>query len=316
MTSHRIHMLLDRSGSMEAWRRQTIDAVNGYLASLRADALARDTSFTLSTFDSEGIDVVRRDEPGDRVRDLQAHEFQPRSATPLYDAIGHVVEAERLVRVPGRRAIVVVTDGEENGSRRMRPEALREQVLRHESQGWIFIFLGANQNAAVEAAKFGVPERRAINYRASSGPSAAAAFAAAAAVSFAFFMLKPGETAAASAVGFSETDRQAAFDGAADWKAEVEKDIAGAPTEPDVPSTWSGPGLPGSGSGGGTSTSAEAGDVADDAAEGAEEGSILDTITETISDAIGSLFSGFLGDGDDGGDGGGGDSGGDGGGGD
>ncbi len=109
-------MLLDRSGSMSGHRRQTIDAVNGYLASLRADALAPDTVFSLTTFDSESIEAVRRNEPGDTVRDLGSNEFVPRAATPLFDAIGQVIDGEARLPSTGRRAIVVVTDGEENVS--------------------------------------------------------------------------------------------------------------------------------------------------------------------------------------------------------
>jgi hypothetical protein len=319
MASHRIHMLLDRSGSMGAYRDQTIEAVNAYLATLRADGLARDTAFNLTIFDSESIDTVRRDEPGWQVRNLEQREFVPRSATPLYDAVGHVLEMEGRISTSGRRAIVIVTDGAENGSRRLNEAAVREMAGGREAQGWIMIFLGANQNAAVEAAKVGVPAGRAIAYRAGSGKAAAATFAAAAALSFGYFMLKPGDANAASSLGFSEGDRQTAFDGAADWEAEMFKDMGSAPTEPAAgpsPATISEV-PPTDADGGGDAT----GDVASQASESPTEagdagesgGSLLDTITG----ALGSLFSSFTGSssnrdsGSDSGDDGGGDGGGD-----
>lgn len=314
MTTHRIHMLLDRSGSMSGWRAQTIEAVNAYLGAVRADALAGETSFSLTIFDSESIDTVRRDVPGRLVRNLESREFEPRSATPLYDAMAWVLEHESRIAVGGRRAIVVVTDGEENGSRRATAESVRRFVAGREREGWAFIFLGANQDAQAEAAKIGVPAERAISYRASSGPSATATFAAAAAVTFAACMVAPGLLGAGAAsaggtgaVGFSEADRQSAFDGAADWKSEMAKDIGLAPVEP--PASGDGWGnMPaesnptaeggsaalgdrgGAASDSGSGSSAAEYGVTDEAGDAAEEGS---SILDGIGEAIGSIFSVF-----------------------
>lgn len=288
---HRIHMLLDRSGSMEAHRRQTIAAVNGYIASLRADGLAGDTTFSLTTFDSESIETVRQGERGSSVRDLKAEEFVPRAATPLYDAVGHVIGIEARNPVAGRKAIVIVTDGAENGSRRLGAEDVRRLVSERERQGWTFIFLGANQDAGQEAAKVGVPAQRAISYRAGSGKAAAATFAAAAAVSFAYFTLKPGEASAAT-LGFSEADRSAAFDGAADWQAEMQKDIASAPSEPTAAldaADWSGASSDAESSATSATTAVEA-DGSGTAAEG-------ESLFGTITSALGSIFS-IFGDGE------------------
>lgn len=299
-------MLLDRSGSMASYREQTIAAVNAYLASLRADKLARDTAFSLTIFDSESIDSIRRNEPGTTVRDLGPAEFQPRSATPLYDAIGHVLDIEGRTPVTGRKAIVIVTDGAENGSRRLKEAAVRHLVASREREGWIFIFLGANQNAGVEAAKVGVPEQRAISYRAGSGPSATKTFVAAAALSFTAMAILPGMMSKAEGLGFSEADRQAAFDGATDWESEMERDIAGAPSEPSAGSepaavndtTDYNPTSP--------NDMVETTDSTDynpvdsvSPGEAIEAGSDGGSIIETITDAIGSIFSAFGGgDGD------------------
>ncbi len=327
MASNRIHMLLDRSGSMGAYRQQTIEAVNAYLATLRADGLARDTAFNLTIFDSESIDTIRRDEPGWQVRNLEQREFVPRSATPLYDAVGYVLDAESRIPTSGRRAIVIVTDGAENGSRRLNEAAIRELSASREAQGWILIFIGANQNAAVEAAKVGVSPQRAIAYRAGSGKAAAATFAAAAALSFGYFMLKPGDAAAASGLGFKETDRQAAFDGATDWEAEMFKDMESAPSEPAAgpePASIS-DGPPGnetaiSGDGGEARASADAVDTghassmaatasSDTGASasagesggesGDESGDESGGFFSTITSAIGSIFSAVTGGSDD-----------------
>jgi VWFA-related protein len=42
-------------------------------------------------------------------------EFQPRGGTLLYDAVGLVAE-QKLKRLPGRKTMILITDGEDNGS--------------------------------------------------------------------------------------------------------------------------------------------------------------------------------------------------------
>jgi hypothetical protein len=287
MARHRIHMLPDRSGSMDAYREATIEAVNGYLATLRADPLAADTLFSLTTFDSEGIDAVRTDQPAKWVRDIQAREFEPRAATPLYDAVGHILDIESRVPVDGRRAIVVITDGEENGSTRLSAARLEAAVKARQHEGWIFLYLGANQDAFAQAAKIGVPKERALGYRARSGASAAAAFAAAAAVSFAYFAMNPGDVAA-SIPEFSVGDRRAAFDGEQDWQAAMENDIAGAPSEPAA-LTSADPGTPPI-DGDEKSTSLLDGDNEPVALDPDAGGSIIENIVEGVVDGVGSIL--------------------------
>lgn len=286
MANNRIHMLLDRSGSMHAWRHETIEAVNGYLAALRADALAADTVFCLTTFDSMGLDAVRKDQPARWVRDLQAAEFEPRAATPLYDAVGHIIDIEARSPAAGRRAIVVITDGEENGSTRLNAARIEAAVKARQREGWIFIYLGANHDAMAQSARIGVPQERALGFRARSGVSAAAAFAAAAAVSFAYFAMNPGSVAA-GAPEFSDADRQAAFDGEQDWHAAMERDIAGAPAEPAADAGMPPP------EGDEKSASILDGDNEPVAVDPEAGSSIVEGIVDGIVDGVSSIFSIF-----------------------
>jgi hypothetical protein len=55
----------------------------------------------------------------------------------------------------------------ENASRRYTYEKVKEMITRQkEKYGWEFLFLGANIDAAKEAARFGITEDRAANYHA------------------------------------------------------------------------------------------------------------------------------------------------------
>ena len=56
--------------------------------------------------------------------------------------------------------------GYENASRRYDYETVRRMIERQkEKYGWEFLFLGANIDAAKEAARFGIGADRAVNYK-------------------------------------------------------------------------------------------------------------------------------------------------------
>ena len=57
------------------------------------------------------------------------------------------------------------TDGLENASKRFGYEKIRRMIEREKEQyGWEFLFLGANMDAAQEAARFGISSDRAVRF--------------------------------------------------------------------------------------------------------------------------------------------------------
>ena len=83
--------------------------------------------------------------------------------------IGNVHKYAREEDRPGKTLFVITTDGMENASRRYSYEKVREMITRQkEKYGWEFLFLGANIDAAREAARFGISADRAANYHADS----------------------------------------------------------------------------------------------------------------------------------------------------
>jgi hypothetical protein len=57
----------------------------------------------------------------------------------------------------------------ENASKRYNYEKVRQMIQRQkDTHGWEFLFLGANIDAAREAARFGIQADRAANYHADS----------------------------------------------------------------------------------------------------------------------------------------------------
>ena len=122
---------------------------------------------------------------------LTAKTFEPRGSTALLDAIGRTIvttgarlaalpEAER----PNRVLLVIITDGEENAS----VEYTRGQVFtmissQQDMYGWSFLFLAANQDAILEAAKVGIGAQQSLNFAATGAGIRAASLSMSDAVS-------------------------------------------------------------------------------------------------------------------------------------
>ena len=146
-----VHVVLDRSGSMDTCADDAVGGYNTYVAQLPVTARV-----SLTLFDSEGIDLVR-DALEPAAASLPIGEFQPRASTPLYDAIGFTVaEVEKRSAGFDRVALVILTDGFENTSTHFkRADILKLLREKQERDGWLVIYLGANQDAWVVGEQFG-----------------------------------------------------------------------------------------------------------------------------------------------------------------
>jgi uncharacterized protein YegL len=153
-----IAMVLDRSGSMETCRKATIDAVNKYLLEARGDAALKEADFELMTFDTQSIDTVRTGAPIN-VKDISLEDYVPRGGTPLFDAIGRGIDGldGKIAKDgSGKAILVIVTDGQENASRKYTAPAIKELVKARQDAGWLVVFLGAGLDAAQQGAALGV----------------------------------------------------------------------------------------------------------------------------------------------------------------
>jgi Mg-chelatase subunit ChlD len=152
-----VHVLLDRSGSMEDCRDKTIDAFNEYVNSLKCLSNAG-TRLSLTTFDSESVDIVFDAMRIADVPKLTRETFVPRGRTPLFDALGQVVaHVDKVNTLPDERvALAILTDGLENASTEYKAETVRKLLTdRQERKNWLVLYLGANQDAWAAGAQIG-----------------------------------------------------------------------------------------------------------------------------------------------------------------
>ena len=162
--------ILDRSGSMSGLEKDTIGGFNSMIARQKREAGEALVSTVL--FDSS-CTVIHDRLPLSKVPPLTEREYFTQGCTALLDAVGgaihHIGNVHKYARredVPEKTMFIITTDGCENASRRYNYETV-QRMIRHEKEkyGWEFLFLGANIDAAREAARFGIGADRAVNYK-------------------------------------------------------------------------------------------------------------------------------------------------------
>lgn len=169
-----ISVVLDRSGSMTGIADEVVGGFNEWLSDQRK--VEGDTTVTLAQFDSEDpfdihIDAV----PLREVTDFERSSFQPRGATPLYDGIGRMIShadagiARRLeLGIEAEdHVMVIITDGLENASEEQTRATAFDLIEDRKQQGWVFVFIGANQDVYQTGADLSVSAGNSLGFDAS-----------------------------------------------------------------------------------------------------------------------------------------------------
>ena len=163
--------ILDRSGSMAGLEDDTIGGFNAMIEKQKREEGQAFVSTVL--FDNES-EVLHDRVDIQRMSPMTREDYYVRGCTALLDAVGraihHIGNVHKYAREedrPEKTLFVITTDGMENASREYTYPRLKAMIQRQkEKYGWEFIFLGANIDAAKEAARFGIDPDRAANYHA------------------------------------------------------------------------------------------------------------------------------------------------------
>lgn len=153
-----VSFVVDRSGSMQGCWGEMVNAINSWLAEARKDPLLQEADVELDVFDSQSIDNLRKGAPVN-MRDLSPAEAMPRGGTPLYDAVGRGIDSlDARLKSSGsfKAVLIIVTDGEENSSKKWRFEQIQEAIKGRQGAGWTVLFLGAGLQAASQSVALGV----------------------------------------------------------------------------------------------------------------------------------------------------------------
>ena len=165
--------ILDKSGSMSGLEKDTIGGYNSMLT--KQQAVEGDCRITTVLF-NHNYELLHDRIDIRAVGSITLEEYKVGGSTALLDAIGKTIQ--KISNVQKHTAenycakkvmFVIITDGEENSSRRYSIGKIKAEIERQKTKyGWEFLFLGANIDAIETADNFGIAADRAIDYIADS----------------------------------------------------------------------------------------------------------------------------------------------------
>ena len=181
-----IDLTVDRSGSMASMGRAVSNGVAEFIKAQRDQGRKSGTKtyFSLTSFDDDAetfhdnIDLAAS-LPSDWTKDKLDEMLFPRGLTRLIDTMMERVLAlqwkirdivhnlPRKLRMLKPKIVgvfAVFTDGQDNSSTQWTQHNLNQVIRKTKAKGITCLFLGANQDAISEAAKYGIPAAQAVTF--------------------------------------------------------------------------------------------------------------------------------------------------------
>jgi len=160
-----IYALIDRSASMLGKETDTIEGINKTFEILRQNKNS-ETKINISVklFNHEEL-ILFQSIDVENVKKIEYHEFISTGFTALLDAIGNTIKylIERKNQY-NNSIIYIMTDGYENSSKYFTYNEIKNLIKEAENYNIKLLYLGANQDAILEAKKYGIPYQQAMNY--------------------------------------------------------------------------------------------------------------------------------------------------------
>jgi hypothetical protein len=143
-------------------------AINTFLNEQRK--LSGEVMLTLVEFDDRHTTRYLRT----NLRYVDGYSLNPGGGTALNDAIGYTIDkvgselaALREADRPSLVVVAIMTDGEENASRKFTSRHIKDKIkLQSEVYNWKFTYLGANQDAFATADTLGIDRASTLNFKA------------------------------------------------------------------------------------------------------------------------------------------------------
>ena len=168
-----ISIVLDRSGSMEPVKTDTIGGINAFTEDQKNEngtcklSLYQFNEKYHVTYQNADISIAPR---------LNNETYNPSGWTALLDAIGKTIQetGKRLASLkeserPEKVIIVIQTDGFENKSTKFSRKEIFDMITHQQSKyNWQFVFLGANQDAIATANSYGISSASSLTYASNS----------------------------------------------------------------------------------------------------------------------------------------------------
>ncbi|ELX8379486.1 VWA domain-containing protein [Providencia vermicola] len=157
--------ILDKSGSMSGFESDTIGGFNSVLTENRNK---KGDVFITTVLFNDKTTLLHNREPINKVSNLTLEDYKVGSNTALLDAVGDTIikmQENRKLTKNNNVLFVIITDGEENSSRKYSQDKIKSMIKSAEIEDkWDFIFLGANMDAIVAADNIGISRSKATSY--------------------------------------------------------------------------------------------------------------------------------------------------------
>lgn len=176
--STEIVLVVDESYSMNPLRGKTIESVNSFIADQRK--IPGEAFIQIVTF-SDTFKVIRPRVSIHEVEPLTETSYEPNGCTALVDTLvdridtlGAELKARPESERPKNVIFVILTDGEENASKKPLEEAQKRIRQQTDVYKWSFLYLGAGLAAFSQGTKLGISQDTIASYNATAGGTGAA----------------------------------------------------------------------------------------------------------------------------------------------
>ena len=161
-------IILDESGSMSTIAKQAVSGLNKTFQTIRnAQKEHQEQQHYISfvTFNSARIKSVMNRQKVESDKKLKWTDYNPDDCTPLFDAMGRSLnELKNHVSDEDVVLVTIITDGYENASREFSGHDIKNLVAELKAKGWVFAYIGTNQDVDAVADDMGIRSRMSYEY--------------------------------------------------------------------------------------------------------------------------------------------------------
>lgn len=165
--SVKIIALFDMSGSMDSMMRvkpTPVDTMNEFIKDQQS--LKLEGTMSMYFFNDTLIQVFT-DRDIQKVEPITLEQYKPDHSTALYESIAGVIEQNESKegKESEKNFMVIMTDGQENASDpKYTQNYINGMIKEKKKQGWMFKFLGTNQDAWESGAKMGLAQHECATF--------------------------------------------------------------------------------------------------------------------------------------------------------
>lgn len=161
-------IILDESGSMSTIAKQAVSGLNETFQTIRnAQKEHQEQQHFISfvTFNSAKIRTVMNRQAVSVDKKMKWTDYKPDDCTPLFDAMGRSLnDLKNHVGDEDVVLVTIITDGYENASREYSGRDIKNLVAELKKRGWVFAYIGTNQDVDAVADDMGIRSRMSYEY--------------------------------------------------------------------------------------------------------------------------------------------------------